>query len=58
MARELAYVTEALGLDQYQQKHWHFKLKREYEEQEKTRLRLEKLQARKQFRKMLRRSDI
>ena len=56
--RELTYVTEAMGLDTFQQKHWRYKLKREYEAQEKTRLRLEKLQARKEFRKLLKKSDI
>lgn len=30
--RELTYVTEAMGLDIFQQKHWRYKLKREYEE--------------------------
>ena len=41
--KELAYVTEAMDLDYFGQRHWHFKLKREYEEQEKTTKRLEKL---------------
>ena len=51
-------MTEAMGLDVFQQKHWAYKLKREYEQQEKNRLRLERLQARKDFRKMLKKSDI
>lgn len=41
--RELTYVTQAMGLDVYGQKHWRYKLKREYEQQEKTRKRLERL---------------
>jgi hypothetical protein len=29
--KELAYITNAMGLDAGQQKHWAYKLKREYE---------------------------
>ena len=32
--RELAYITKAMDLDAPLQKHWYYKLKREYEAQE------------------------
>ena len=58
VAKELAYVTEAMDLDPFQQKHWHYKLKREYEQEEKMRKRQERLQAKKEFRKLLKKTDI
>lgn len=33
--RELKYVTESLDLNEREAKHWYWRLKREYEEQEK-----------------------
>lgn len=32
--KELAYVTQAIDLDKNLQKHWYYRLKREYEAQE------------------------
>ena len=55
---ELAYVTKVMSLDPFQQKHWYYKLKREYEAQEKLEKRLEQKAARKAYRKLLKKSDI
>jgi hypothetical protein len=51
--KELAYVTQALDLDANLQKHWYYKLKREYEAQEALQKRMEAKQARKDYRKLL-----
>eukprot|EP00347_Sterkiella_histriomuscorum_P003403 403364431 len=51
--RELSYMTQALDLDIPQQKHWFYKLRREYKEQEKLQERLKQKEARKQFMKLL-----
>lgn len=56
--RELLYVTAAMGLEPDQVKHWRYRLFREYKEQEKIRKRLEKLEARKQFRKLMKKANI
>ena len=47
-----------MDLDEQGKKHWFYKLKREYEAQEKLKKRLEQKQARKEFRKMLQKSGI
>ena len=47
-----------MKLDPYQQKHWYYKLKREYEAQEKLEKRLKAKEARKEYRKLLKKSDI
>ncbi len=46
-------MTEALDLNDRDAKHWFFKLKREYEEQERKQKLLLELKARKEFRKMM-----
>ena len=56
--KELAYVTNAMGLDEGQQKHWAYKLKREYEAQAKLEKRMEERQAKKDYRKMLKKFGI
>ena len=55
---ELTYVTKVMQLDPFQQKHWYYRLKREYEAQEKLEKRLEQKLARKAYRKMLKKTDI
>ena len=47
-----------MSLDPFQQKHWYYRLKREYEAQEKLEKRLEQKAARKAYRKLLKKSDI
>jgi hypothetical protein len=39
--KELSYVVDALHLDANEAKHWAYKLKREYEKEEKIRKRIE-----------------
>ena len=56
--KELKYLTEAMGLDPAQQKYWWYKLKREYEAQEKLRIRMEQRQAKKDYRKLLKKYGI
>lgn len=47
-----------MDLDAAEQKHWWYKLRREYEEEERIRKKMEQRQARKEFRKMMKNSDI
>ena len=47
-----------MDLDVNQQKHWYYRLKREYEEREKILKRLEQKQAKKAYRKLLKSFDI
>ena len=47
-----------MGLDEGQQKHWAYKLKREYEAQAKLEKRMEERQAKKDYRKMLKKFGI
>ena len=46
-------MKEALDLTDGQAKHWYFQLKKEYEEQERRERILKEVQARKEFRKMM-----
>lgn len=46
-------MTEALDLDVFGAKHWMYKIKREYELQEKNEKLMAQLKAKKEFRKML-----
>jgi acyl-CoA reductase-like NAD-dependent aldehyde dehydrogenase len=58
VSKELAYVTEAMGLDAQEQKHWYYKLKREYEEEARLLAKIEHQKARKEFRKLMKQADI
>lgn len=51
--RELTYVKESLDLSPSEAKHWGYRIKREYENQERREKLLAQLKARKEFRKML-----
>ena len=51
-------MTKVMSLDPFQQKHWYYRLKREYEAQEKLEKRLQQKAARKAYRKLLKKSDI
>ena len=46
-------MTQALDLDPQLQKHWYYQLKREYEAQEAMRKRDEEKQAKKDYKKLL-----
>ena len=56
--KQLAYVTEAMQLDEYGQKHWYYRLKREYEKEAEAVKRLEQRQAKKDFKKMMKKHRI
>lgn len=58
IAKELAYVTEAMDLDANGVKHWGYRLKREYEKQEKIKKRMEQKKARKDYVKMMKKYNI
>jgi hypothetical protein len=47
-----------MDLDAAQQKHWYYKLKREYEEEARIKKKLEAQKSRKEFRKMMKQSNI
>ena len=54
----MAYITEAMDLDEFGQKHWYYRLKREYEAEAKILRRLEQRQAKKDFRKLMKKYKI
>lgn len=51
--KELAFLTRSMGLDASEQKHWFYRLKREYEAEAKVLRRMKQRQAKKEFRKKL-----
>lgn len=51
-------MVDALDLDANEAKHWAYKLKREYEKEEKIRKRMEQKQARKDYVKMMKKYNI
>jgi hypothetical protein len=53
ISKELDFVKSALELSDSEAKHWYYQLKREYEEQERKEKILKQLEARKEFRKMM-----
>lgn len=56
--KQLAYLTEAMQLDEYGQKHWYYRLKREYEKEAAVIKRLQQRQAKKDFKKMMKKHRI
>lgn len=56
--KQLRAVTDIMGLDEFGQKHWYYRLKREYIAEEKVRKRLEARKAKKDFRKLLKKYNI
>lgn len=56
--RQLKVVTEVMGLDAAGRKHWYYRLKREYQKEAAILKRLEQRQAKKDFRKMLKKYKI
>jgi hypothetical protein len=56
--KQLAVLTSVMHLDSFGQKHWYYRLKREYTAEAKILKRLEERQAKKDFRKTLKRLSI
>ena len=56
--KQLAYLTKIMELDEAGQKHWYYRLKREYEKEAAVIKRLEQRQAKKAFKKMMKKHRI